>query len=77
MKSMTIRNLPDPIYDGLATSAKAEHRSLQEQVRYILTNDVELRSRSVCEKAAEYRTKLAGRKTEKSVVADLREDRER
>lgn len=60
-----------------AASAKAEHRSLQEQVRYILTNDVKLRSRSVCEKAAEYRTKLAGRKTVSSVVEDLREDRER
>lgn len=77
MKTMTIRNLPDPVYDALAENARAEHRSLQEQVRYILMNDVELRSRSVCEKAAEYRAGLAGRKARKSVVTDLREDRER
>jgi hypothetical protein len=77
MKTMTIRNVPDPVYDALAESARSEHRSLQEQVRYILTNDVKLRSRSVCEKAAEYRAALAGRRTEKSVVEDLRKDRER
>jgi len=74
---MTIRNIPDPVYDALVESAKAEHRSLQEQVRYILTNDVELRSGSVCEKAAEYRTKLANRTVKKSVVEDIREDRDK
>jgi len=77
MKTMTIRNIPESVYDALTESARAEHRSLQEQVRHILTNDVKLRAGSVCEKAAEYRTKLAGRVQEKTVVQDLREDRER
>ena len=77
MKTMTLRNIPDPVYEALAENARAEHRSLQEQVRYILTNDVALRSRSVCEKAAEYRVKLAGRVSEKSVVEELHEDRDR
>ena len=77
MKTMTIRNIPDPVYDALVESAKAEHRSLQEQVRQILTNDVTLRAGSVCEKAAEYRTKLEGRMFNKSVVDEIREDRDR
>ena len=75
MKTLTIRNIPAPVYTALAESARAEHRSLQEQVRLILTNDVALRCGSVCEKAAEYRSRLAGRKPQKSVVQDLRQDR--
>ena len=76
MKSMTIRNIPDPVYDILVKTARHEHRSLQEQVRYVLTHEAQLQSRSVCEEAAAYRTQLAGRPTEQSVVADVREDRE-
>lgn len=77
MKTMTLRNIPESVYDALVECARAEHRSLQEQVRYILTNDVKLRTGSVCEQAAEYRMKLSGRSSEKTVVEDLREDRER
>lgn len=77
MKTMTVRNIPDNVYDEIAKSAQAEHRSLQEQVRYILINEAALRSGSVCEKAAEYRTKLTGRVSEKSVVEELQEDRRR
>lgn len=77
MKTMTIRNIPDSVYDAIAKSAQAQQRSLQEQVRYILINEAKLRTGSLCEKAAEYRTGLAGQKTKKSVVDDLREDRER
>jgi plasmid stability protein len=77
MKTMTIRNIPDHVYDEIAKGAQAEHRSLQEQVRCILMNDAALRSGSVCEKAAEYRTMLAGRASEKSVVEELQGDRQR
>ena len=77
MKTMTIRNIPDRVYDEIAKGAQAEHRSLQEQVRLILINDAALRSGSVCEKAAEYRAMLAGRASEKSVVEDLQGDRQR
>ncbi len=77
MKTMTIRNIPDSAYEEIAKSAQAEHRSLQEQVRLILINDAALRSGSLCEKASGYRTMLAGRASEKSVVEDLQEDRQR
>jgi hypothetical protein len=72
---MTIRNIPDNVYDAIAKSAQAEHRSLQEQVRCLLENEATFLSGSVCEKAVEYRTRLAGRTAQKSVVEDLREDR--
>ncbi len=77
MKTMTIRNIPDPVYNTLVEAARHEHRSLQEQVRYVLANEAQLQSRSVCEQAAEYRTRISGRPTECSVVEDVREDRER
>mgnify|MGYP002725916760 CR=1 FL=1 len=75
MKTMTIRNIPEDVYDALVESAHTEHRSIQEQVRYVLENEAKLRSRSVCEQAAEYRTRLSGRTTTRTVVEDLREDR--
>lgn len=77
MRTMTIRNIPDPVYDTLVATARHEHRSLQEQVRYMLTNEAQLQSRSVCEQAAEYRTRLSERPAKRSVVEDVREDRER
>ncbi len=77
MKTMTIRNVPDPVYDTIVKTARQEHRSIQEQVLYILTNEAQLQTRSVCEKAAEYRTRLSGRSAALTVVEDVREDRNR
>ncbi|MGC9453065.1 MAG: FitA-like ribbon-helix-helix domain-containing protein [Oceanipulchritudo sp.] len=77
MRTMTIRNLPDEVYDGLKEMARANHRSLQEQVLRMLTEEVRLRTPSVCEEAAAYRAKLAGRTPARTVVEDLRADRER
>lgn len=77
MKTMTIRNIPDDVYKAIADVARKEHRSLQEQVRYTLENDMALRSGSVCEQALEYRTTLQNRTHQKTVVQDIREDRDR
>jgi plasmid stability protein len=77
MKTMTIRNVPDEVYDALVELAKKEHRSLQEQVRYTLENDVALRKGSVCEQALTYRTRLENRSFSSTVVEDIREDRDR
>ncbi|NDV62426.1 hypothetical protein G0Q06_08190 [Puniceicoccales bacterium CK1056] len=74
---MTIRNVPDETYKGLQEMARANHRSLQEQVRLMLTEEVELRNPSVCEQAAAYRAHLSGRNPAKTVIEDLREDRSR
>lgn len=76
MKTLTIRKVPDEVYAELADWAAESRRSLQEQVLYIIEEDVKLRRTSVMESAAEYRTRLAGRQL-RDVVKDVREDRER
>ncbi len=76
MKTLTVRNVPDAVYAGLADWARASHRSLQEQVRHLLEEDVRLRGVSVVESAQAYRTKIASRQLG-DVVADVREDRNR
>ncbi|MDP6629919.1 MAG: hypothetical protein QGH42_05390 [Kiritimatiellia bacterium] len=76
MKTLTIRKVPDDVYLDLTEWAAENRRSLQEQVLYIIEEDVKLRHISVMESAAEYRTRLATRQTG-DVVQDVREDRER
>lgn len=76
MKTLTVRNVPDGVYEELTAWAEESHRSLQQQVRYILEQDVKLRERAVLEAAAEYRTKLANRNLG-DVVEDVRKDRQR
>jgi plasmid stability protein len=77
MKTMTIRNLPEEVYSGLQDMARSNHRSLQEQVRLMLIEEVRLRRQSVCEQAGSYRARLIGRISAKSVVDDIKEDRTR
>ncbi len=77
MKTMTIRNLPEEVYSGLQDMARSNHRSLQEQVRLMLTEEVRLRRQSVCEQAGSYRAKLIDRMSARSVIDDIKEDRNR
>ena len=76
MRTLTIRNVPDTVYSELAEWARESHRSLQEQVRHLLEEDVRLRSLSAMESAQAYRMKIASR-TLGDVVEDVREDRSR
>ena len=76
MRTLTIRNVPDTVYSELAEWAQESHRSLQEQVRHLLEEDVRLRSLSAMESAQAYRMKIASR-TLGNVVEDVREDRSR
>ncbi len=76
MRTLTIRKVPDEVYTELAEWATESRRSLQEQVLYIIEEDVKLRRTSVMEAAAEYRTRLAERKIG-DVVQDIREERAR
>ena len=76
MKALSIRNVPDHVYIGLQVMAKNNRRSLQEQVKLILEQEVKLTNRSFLASAAEWRKRLQGRvlsDTEKTV----RKDRER
>ena len=72
---MTVRNVPDNVYKHLTEWACANNRSLQEQVRYLLVQEVKLHKPSALEAAAAARKRLKGRSLG-NVVTDIREYRE-
>ena len=43
MASMTIRNLPDEIHDGLKLVAKNNHRSAEAEARHIISTTISQR----------------------------------
>ena len=76
MKAISIRNVPDHIYTGLQVMAKNNRRSLQEQIKLILEQEVELGNRSFLAAAADWRKRLEGRDLS-DAVKTVRKDRER
>ena len=76
MKALSIRNLPDDVYDALKTMAAANHRSMQEHVRCIIEREARLAAGPGLAAARAWRTRLAGR-TLGDTVADVRQDRAR
>ena len=76
MKAISIRNVPDDVYSALHTMARDNHRSLQEQVKYILEQEVRLSKGSSMAKAKEWRDRLKKRQHSDTVLS-VREDRQR
>lgn len=78
MGNLTIRNLDDRVIDALKAQAKANQRSLEAEVRYLLTLRVDRRVRiaEFRERSAEIARMSAGMPQTDSVEL-LREDRER
>ena len=76
MKSVSIRNVPDDVYTKLKAMAKANRRSLQEQIKYLLEKEVKLDRGSSMVKAYQWRSKLRDREFV-DTVATVREDRDR
>lgn len=76
MKTLSIRNLPDHVYDALKSMAAANHRSMQEQVRCIIEREARLASGSGLTAARAWRTRLAERSLG-DTVEDVRQDRAR
>ena len=76
MKAISVRNVPDHIYSGLQIIAKKNRRSLQEQIKLILEQEVELGNRSFLAAAADWRKRLEGRDLG-DTVKTVRKDRER
>ena len=76
MKAISIRNVPDQLYAGLQAMAKKNRRSLQEQIKLILEQEVKMSNRSFLAGAAEWRRRLEGRNLSDTVKL-VREDRER
>ncbi len=76
MKSVSIRNVPDDVYTKLKAMAKANRRSLQEQIKYLLEKEVKLDRGSSMVKAYQWRSRLRDREFV-DTVATVREDRDR
>jgi hypothetical protein len=76
MKAISIRNVPDNVYAGLQALAKNNRRSLQEQIKLILEQEVALAGPSFLAKSAKWRKRLEGRDSSDTVTW-LRKDRER
>lgn len=76
MKTLTIRTVPDEVYETLKSLANANRRSLQEQVIEVLERETELVRGARSVKARRWRERLAGRKWG-DLVADIRSERQR
>jgi plasmid stability protein len=76
MKTMTIREVPDAVYEVIRAGAAAHRRSIQEEVRFILDKEAHLRRGAASDAARRWRERLEGRPLGNS-VADIRAGRER
>jgi len=75
-RAVSIRNIPEDIYLELQRMAEKNRRSLQEQIRLILEQEVRLSRRSFLVNAAEWRERLRGRPLT-DTVRTVRKDRQR
>lgn len=76
MRAISLRNVPDHVYAVLQDMARANRRSLQEQVKFILEQEVKLVQGTTTSRAKAWRNKL--RDGEFSDIPGLvREDRGR
>ena len=76
MKSISLRNVSDEIYESLQSMARANRRSLQEQIKHLLEKEVKLINGSSVARAAKWRNRLSGR-AHTDTVQLVREDRNR
>ena len=78
MGNLTIRNLDDRVIDALKAQARTNQRSLEAEVRYLLTQRIDRRARMADfrERSAQIARMSAGTPQTDSVEL-LREDRER
>ncbi len=76
MRALSIRNLPDDVYEALKAMAAANHRSMQEQVRSLIERETRLAAGSGLAAAREWRIRLSGRNLG-DTVEDVRQDRAR
>jgi plasmid stability protein len=76
MASLSLRGIPDEVYEGLRQLAALNHRSMQEQARLMLEREVRAARPEVWDSIQAWRTRLEGRSFP-NVIDDLRSDRER
>ncbi len=76
MKAITVRCVPDDLYDNLTTLARLNRRSLQQQVLVFLDRARVIDSLPALDRAASLRRRLAGRPLG-DTVAEVRTERRR
>ena len=78
MGNLTIRNLDDRVIDALKAQARTNQRSLEAEVRYLLTQRVDRRARMADfrERSAQI-ARMSADTPQTDSVELLREDRER
>jgi hypothetical protein len=76
MKILTIRNVPEDLYQIIARLARQNRRSIQQQIISILDRARILDAAAPVEKAAAIRFKLAGRELG-NTNDEIREERSR
>ncbi|MFH1981572.1 MAG: hypothetical protein ABIL58_07005 [Pseudomonadota bacterium] len=76
MKAISLRNVPENVYAGLQIMAKQNRRSLQEQIKLILEQEVKLANRSFLATAAKWRKRFENCELDDTVKV-VREDRQR
>lgn len=76
MPSLSLRGIPEDVYEGLRQLAAWNHRSMQEQARLMIERDVRLSRPTAVEAPRQWRERLKGRQFPE-LVSDLRADRVR
>lgn len=76
MPSLSLRGIPQDVYDGLKSLAEQNHRSMQEQARLLLEREVRLNHPGAMERARRWRERLRTRPMP-HLLDDLRADRDR
>jgi plasmid stability protein len=76
MPSLSLRGIPQDIYDGLKTLAARNHRSMQEQARLLIEREVRLAQPAAMERARGWRERMRSRPMP-FLLEDLRADRDR
>ena len=76
MRAISLRNVPDQVYAVLQDMARANRRSLQEQVKFILEQEVKLVQGTPTSRAKAWRNKLKDRELT-DIPGLVREDRRR
>ena len=76
MPALSLRGLPQVIYDGLKAMAAQNHRSMQEQARLLIEREVSLHQPGAMERARNWRERMRDRPMPQ-LLEDLRADRDR
>ncbi len=76
MKTLTVREVPEEVYAAIRRDAKSCRRSIQEQVRYVLAKEAQLREGRISSSARLWRGRLKTR-AQADCVGDIRAARAR